>query len=429
MAAVTLSLKEEWMESQPLPRKESRIPRNLLAVSLTSFFTDISSEMIVHLLPLFLTNVLGAATVVIGLIEGIAESTASLTRLFSGWLSDRLGKRKGLTVLGYSLSAVSKPFFLLANSWPVVLLLRFSDRLGKGIRTAPRDALVADSIRAENRGAGFGLHRAADTAGATIGLAVAALVTYAAGASAVTLSASTFHLVVLLSILPAALGVVSLIILAREVPKPAASAPASGQTAEKSAASTKRFSPRLIGFFVVVTLFTLGNSSDSFLVLRAQDRGLSVFQVMLALFVFNLVYTLASVPAGRRSDKVGRGRVILAGWLIYCLVYLGFALAGASWQIWILYALYGLYYAMVEGTARAYIADLAAPESRGTAYGIYNAAVGIMAFPASFLAGILWQGINGWGGFGASAPFFFGSALSILAAVLLAFWVPRLARE
>lgn len=417
------------MVSSPDPRKEPRIPRNLLAVSLTSFFTDISSEMIVHLLPLFLTNVLGAATSVIGLIEGIAESTASLTRLFSGWLSDRLGKRKGLTVLGYSLSASSKPFFLLANSWPLVLLLRFFDRLGKGIRTAPRDALVADSIRAENRGAGFGLHRAADTAGATIGLLVAALVTYAAGASAVTLSGSTFHLMVILSIIPAALGVGSLILLAREVPKPATTLSSPDQAVKTPAAPARKFSPRLIGFFVVVALFTLGNSSDSFLVLRAQNRGLSVFEVMLALFVFNLVYTLVSIPAGRRSDKVGRGRVILGGWIIYAIVYLGFALAGASWQIWILYAMYGLYYAMVEGTARAYIADLAAPEARGTAYGIYNAAVGIMAFPASFIAGILWQGISTWGGFGASAPFFFGAVLAVFAAALLAFWVPRLAKE
>jgi MFS family permease len=417
------------MPTSPPAETRERLPRNLIAVSLTSFFTDISSEMIVHLLPLFLTNVLGAATSVVGLIEGVAESTASLTRLFSGWLSDRLGKRKGLTVLGYSLSAVSKPFFLLANTWPVVLLLRFSDRLGKGIRTAPRDALVADSVRADKRGAGFGIHRAADTAGATIGLAVAALVTYAAGASAVSLSAGTFHLVVVLSIVPAALGVLSLILLAREVPSPAAAPAAAASAGEKPRPAAKRFSPRMIGFFLVVTLFTLGNSSDSFLVLRAQNRGLSVFEVMLALFVFNLVYTLVSVPAGKRSDKIGRGRVILAGWMIYGLVYLGFALAGASWQIWILYALYGLYYAMVEGTARAYIADLAAPGVRGTAYGIYNAAVGIMAFPASFLAGILWQGVFGWGGFGPSAPFFFGAALALIAAFLLAFWVPRLSKE
>jgi MFS family permease len=401
-----------------------RIPRNLIAVSLGSFFTDISSEMIVYLLPLFLTNVLGAKTAVVGLIDGVAESTASLTRLFSGWLSDRLGKRKALTVFGYSLSTVAKPLFLLANTWPVVLLLRFADRLGKGIRTAPRDALVADSVSAGNRGFGFGLHRAADTLGATIGLAVAAAVTYAAGPEAVTLQAGTFRLVVLLSVIPAALGVVSLILIARDV------APATGPSSAAAASGPRpRFSPRLAGFFVVVAIFTLGNSSDSFLVLRAQNAGLSIFHVMAALFFFNLIYAAVSTPAGRRSDKVGRGRLLVIGWLIYGLVYLGFALAGASWQIYLLYALYGLYYAMVEGTARAYVADLATPDQRGTAYGVFNAAVGIMAFPASLIAGVLWQGVFSWPGLGPSAPFFFGSALALVAVALTVFWLPRLAKE
>ena len=415
------------MDKQTAEKPQPRIPRNLIAVSLGSFFTDISSEMIINLLPLFLTNVLGAQTAVVGLIEGVAESTASLTRFVSGWLSDKLGKRKGLTVFGYSLSAVSKPLFLLANTWPIVLLLRFADRLGKGIRTAPRDALVADSVSAENRGFSFGLHRAADTAGATVGLAVAAAATYAAGATAMKLTAATFHTVVWLSILPGLLGVVSLIILAREAP--VVSKPKSDVEAAAGTAARPRFSPRLVGFFVVVTLFTLGNSSDAFLVLRSQNRGLSVFDVMLAIFVMNAVYTIASTPAGLRSDKIGRGKVLVAGWLMYGLVYLGFALVGASWQIWVLYALYGLYYAMVEGTARAYVADLSDPGARGTAYGIYNAAVGIMAFPASLIAGILWQGVFGWKGLGASAPFFFGSALALAAAVLTIVWLPRLPKE
>jgi len=363
------------------------------------------------------------------LIEGVAESTASLTRLFSGWLSDKLGKRKGLTVFGYSLSAVAKPLLLLANTWPLVLLLRFADRLGKGIRTAPRDALVADSVRAENRGFGFGLHRAADTLGATIGLVIAAAVTYAAGASAVSLRTDTFHLMIWISILPAVLGVISLILIARDVPTPPKPKSAAEPAVTEQSAVKRRLSPRLVGFFIVVALFTLGNSSDAFLVLRAQDSGLSVFHIMLALVVFNVVYTIASTPAGLRSDKIGRGRVLVAGWLIYGLVYLGFAVAGASWQIYILYALYGLYYAMVEGTARAYVADLSAADHRGTAYGIYNTAVGIMALPASLIAGILWQGVADWQGFGASAPFFFGSAMAIVAVLLTVFWLPRLPKE
>jgi MFS family permease len=417
------------MSDTPIPASRTRIPRNLIAVSLGSLFTDISSEMIVYLLPLFLTNVLGAKTAVVGLIEGVAESTASLTRLFSGWLSDKLGKRKALTVFGYSLSAVAKPLLLLANTWPLVLLLRFSDRLGKGIRTAPRDALVADSVRSENRGLGFGLHRAADSLGATIGLAIAAAVTYAAGPSAVTLRTDTFHLVIWISILPAFLGVLSLILLARDVkaaPKPTAAADA---TLARAPAVPRRLSPRLAGFFIVIALFTLGNSSDAFLVLRAQDSGLSLFHVMLALLLFNVIYTLASTPAGLRSDKIGRGKVLVVGWLIYSLVYLGFAVAGASWQIFLLYALYGLYYAMVEGTARAYVADLSSAEHRGTAYGVYNTAVGVMALPASLIAGILWQGVGGWQGLGASAPFLFGSAMAIVAVLLTVLWLPRLAKE
>jgi MFS family permease len=234
--------------------------------------------------------------------------------------------------------------------------------------------------------------------------------------------------VIWISIIPAFLGVISLILLARDVPitsKPKSAA----EAAASPAAGKRRISPRLVGFFIVVALFTLGNSSDAFLVLRAQDRGLSVFHVMLALVLFNVVYTIVSTPAGLRSDKVGRGRVLVVGWLIYGVVYLGFALAGASWQIYGLYALYGVYYAMVEGTARAYVADLSSAEHRGTAYGIYNTAVGIMALPASLIAGILWQGVADWQGFGASAPFLFGSAMAIVAVMLTVFWLPRLAKE
>jgi MFS family permease len=378
-------------------------------------------------LPLYLANVLGAGTAVIGLIEGVAESTASLTKLASGWLSDKLGKRKGLTVFGYSISGVCKPLFLLAGSWPIVLLLRFVDRLGKGIRTAPRDALVADSIRPEDRGLAFGLHRASDTGGAAVGVGIAAIVTFAAGATAL-LTSNTFYLVVALSIFPAALGVISLLLVAQDVPPKPKPEGAVG-TSALAKKTGFRFSPRLIGFFFVVTLFTLGNSSDSFLVLRAQDRGLSVFQVMLAIFVFNLVYAIVSTPAGWKSDTVGRGRLILAGWFLYAVVYLGFALTNATWQIWLLYPMYGFYYALSDGTARAYVADLAPVDQRGTAFGIYNAAIGIVVLPASLIAGVLWQGAFGWAGFGAAAPFFFGAGLALVSAVLLALWVPRLSKE
>lgn len=258
------------MDDTSTQKPQPQIPRNLIAVSLGSLFTDISSEMIINLLPFYLTNVLGAQTAVVGLIEGVAESTASLAKLISGWLSDKLGKRKGLTVFGYSISTVAKPMFLLANTWPLVLLLRFADRLGKGIRTAPRDALVADSVRPEDRGFAFGLHRAADTAGATIGLAVLVAITYAAGATTVNLRADTFHLVIWLSILPAVLGVISLILIARDVPTALKPKFAAEQMPPSKPDLNRRFSPRLMGFFIVVAIFTLGNSSDLFLALRAQ---------------------------------------------------------------------------------------------------------------------------------------------------------------
>ncbi|MBU0495755.1 MAG: MFS transporter [Chloroflexi bacterium] len=398
------------------------LPRNVWAVSITSLLTDISSEMVVNLIPLFLANVLGEKTVIIGLIEGIAETTASLLKIFSGWLSDKLGERKWLTVAGYSLSTIAKPFLYFATSWPLVLLVRFADRMGKGIRTAPRDALVADSIAEGQRGLAFGLHRAADTGGAFLGLLIAAIVIWATQAGQVNLTRETFQLVVLLSIVPAVLAVIALILLARDVPIP-------GIKAQAPRLSLKGFDRRFKIFLVIVVLFTLGNSSDAFLILRAQDLGISTLGILGILLVFNFIYTVISGPAGSLSDRIGRRKLIVGGWLLYGLVYLGFALANAGWQVLLAYAVYGVYYGMVEGTAKALVADVVTPAQRGTAYGVYNAAVGLTAFPASFIAGLLWQGVGPWTGFGASAPFLFGAGLAVLAAGLMAFWLPRLGQE
>jgi MFS family permease len=395
------------------------VPRNVWVLSFTSFLTDVSSEMIINLLPLFLANVLGAGTAVIGLIEGVAETTASLLKVFSGWFSDRLGQRKWLTVAGYGLSTVAKPFLYIATSWSWVLGVRFADRAGKGIRTAPRDALIADSIDESQRGLSFGLHRAMDTAGAFIGLLVAAAVIWAMQASGGALERSAFQIVVLLSIPPAVLAVLVLAFGARDVP-------GRREAAQPPSLTLKGFSPRFRGFLLIVVLFTLGNSSDAFLILRAQERGLSVLGVMGALLALNLVYSIVASPAGALSDRIGRRRVIICGWLIYGLVYLGFALAGAGWQVWLLYACYGVYYGMTEGVARALVSDVVRPEQHGTAYGVFNATVGLTAFPASFIAGLLWQGAGSWGGFGPAAPFLFGAGLALAAAVLMAVWLPRL---
>jgi MFS family permease len=391
------------------------LPRNVWAVTITSFLNDISSEMLLSLLPLFLVNVLGARTTVVGLIEGIAESTASLLKIVFGWISDRLRRRKAPTLVGYAISAVAKPFLYLAASWWGVLAVRFADRVGKGVRTAPRDALVADSIDEEHRGLAFGLHRAGDTAGAMIGLLIALGVVWATQAGALTLARDTFQRLVLISVIPAALAVLTLALGARDVPVPGE------ETALRL--SLRGFDARFRRFLVVVVVFALGNSADAFLILRAQERGLSVLGVLGMLITFNLVYALVSGPAGALSDRVGRRRLIVGGWLVYGLLYLGFALASVSWQIWALYALYGVYYGAVEGTARAYVADVVPRRQRGMAYGVYNAAVGVAAFPASLIAGLLWQQIT------ASAPFVFGAALALLAAALFVTWVPESGTE
>lgn len=395
-----------------MPISIRRLPRNVWVVTVTSFLTDISTEMITNLVPLFLANVLKSGTAAIGLIEGVAETTASLMKVYSGYLSDKLGRRKWLTVAGYSFSTIAKPFLYFAQTWGWVLGVRFFDRLGKGIRTAPRDALVAGSVQEEQRGLAFGLHRAGDTAGAFIGLLIATLVIGLMQAGHATLERHTFQVVVLASIIPAVLAVLVLAIGAREVPVTGGgSAPS---------LSLRGMGTRFKMFLLIVVLFTLGNSSDAFIILRGQERGLSLLQVMAMLMTFNLVYSVLSGPLGALSDRLGRRRLIIGGWLVYGLVYLGFALSRTGWQVWALFGLYGIYYAATEGVAKALVADLVPPEQHGTAYGLYNAAVGLAAFPASFIAGLLWQGVGAWGGFGASAPFFFGAFLALLASLL--FW-------
>ena len=388
------------------------LPRNIWAVTIASFFTDVSSEMIFNLVPLYLANVLGVGTAIIGLIDGIAETTASLMKVYTGSLSDKLGQRKWLAVAGYALSTISKPFLFIATTWEAVLGVRFSDRLGKGIRTAPRDALVADSIDEKQRGLAFGVHRAGDTAGAFLGLGFAALIVWLTEANGIDLTRHTFQIAVLISIVPAILGVLVLMGMASEVPM---------KTKRTSALpSLEGLDTRFKLFLLVVLLFTLGNSSDSFIILLGQNRGLDIFQIMLMLMTFNFIYASLSGPLGAWSDKIGRRRLIIGGWIAYGLVYLGLALSNAGWHVWVLYALYGIYYAATDGVGRALVADFVPVERRGAAYGLYNAAIGITVLPASVIAGVLWQGLGAWTGFGASAPFYFGAALALLAGVL--FW-------
>lgn len=401
---------------QGAPPKE-RLHRNVWVASATSFLTDVSSEMLLNVLPLFLANVLGVRIWAVGVIEGLADSTASLLKLYSGWLSDRLHARKWLAVSGYSVSTLSKPFYLIATSWPIVAAIRFGDRVGKGIRTAPRDALLADSTPAHKRGLAFGLHRAADTGGAVVGLLVTLWVVRSLQGNDMLLAEGTFRTLVLWSLVPAALGVALLAAGARDIPAPEGAA----ARPELRLRGLGRGFRAFVGCSVV---FELGNSADAFLVLRAQERGLSVVDVLWVLLAFNVVYAVVATPAGAIADRVPRRLVVLASWAVYAVAYLGFAVAQSAAHITVLYLLYGVYSGLVAGAAKALVADLVPDSMRGIAYGGYSAAIGLVSLPASLLAGLLWEGFGAWPGFGPAAPFVFGSACAGVAALLLVTTVP-----
>jgi MFS family permease len=398
--------------SQNQPSKK-RLHRNVWVMTFTSMLTDVSSEMLANIIPLFLYNVLGVRTSLIGLIDGTAESTASITKIFAGYISDRIRQRKWLAVLGYSLSTIAKPFYYFATTWGWVLGIRFTDRVGKGIRTAPRDALLAGSTEPERRGMAFGIQRAGDTTGAFLGILIATLIIAFTQKNSLILTRSTFQTLVLVSIVPSVLAVMILALGAKEIK------PKDGVF--KPVISLKGMDKRFLMYLGTTIVFTLGNSSDSFIILRGQERGLNVIEVMGMLLTFNAIYSLLSAPIGILSDKIGRRRIILFGWFIYGLIYLGFALSKTGSSIWTLFGFYGIYYAFTEGSGKALIADFVPDEKRGTAYGMYAMSVGLTALPASLIAGLLWQGAGSWLGFGAAAPFFFGAFMSLLAGIL--FWV------
>lgn len=393
------------------PKKIFGVHPNVFFMGVTSLLTDVSSELIFTLVPLFLSDVLGVTSTVIGLVGGLSDSADSLFRIASGWFSDKIGQRKLLAVIGYSFSTVVKPLMLLANSWGAVIGVRLGDRIGKGVRTSSRDALIADSVEAKDRGRSFGLHRAMDTSGAVIGLIIAAIIVYLIPGDKFHLERNAFHWMIIIGIIPAVLAVIVLMTLVHERKKAVATVKA-GTT---KPATITPFSNQFKLYLIVMALFTLGNSSDFFLILDAQHVKTPLLQVVLMLVLFNISYALISTPMGVLSDKIGRKRVITVGWLIYGLVYLGFALSGSIWQIWVLFAIYGIYYGICEGAAKAFVADMVPVERRGTAYGLYNGVVGLMALPASLIAGVL------WGNIAPAAAFYFGAGLALLAMVGLMF--------
>lgn len=395
---------------KPLERQRAglkALDRNVKVLAVVTLLNDLSSEVAVRTLPLFLANVLGVKAGIIGFIEGIAESTSTLLKIASGYLVDRLGKKKGLTLWGYGLSGLTKPLLYFANTWGLVLLIRFLDRVGKGVRTAPRDALIADVTAEQHRGRAFGFNKAMDKVGAVAGLLLAAWVLSIMQSGQGGLTRAGYQSLVLLSVIP---GLAAVLILALGVREPTSSP---SRLSKAGLLGWQSFDNRFRAFLGVIILFTLGNSSDAFLMLRAQTVGLSTMEIFLLVAAFNLVVSLSSYPAGILSDRLGRRRLIISGWLIYASIYFGFGIATAAWQIGVLYIIYGLYYGAFQGAANALVADLVPSDRRGIAYGLFNGAIGVAVFPASFLAGLLWQWLS------PAAPFFFGAALACVSSCLL----------
>ncbi|MBI3671619.1 MFS transporter [Candidatus Azambacteria bacterium] len=372
-------------------------------MGLLSFFGGISQDIFVPILPLYLSNVLGLDKAFIGLSEGLVTSGSSIFRVVAGLLTDKLGKKKPFIFLGYFFSLIARFLLAFTTLGSAVLGLRFLDGVGKGMKDSPKDALIADSTDEKSRGRGFGIARMLDTFGSVVGpLALFGLLYFLKD------SQLKYQIILVFTAVPL---LITLAILKFKVREAAVSEKM--PEAHLSATLPKRF----YIFLGIMFLFSLGNSSDAFLILRAQDVGVTLLAIPLVYALFNFVYASASVPLGSLSDRIGREKVIMLGWLAYALSYLGFAFADTSYQIWLLFAFYGLYYATTEGVAKAFVADMVSADHRGRAYGIYKTTVGLVALPASFIAGFLWDKIS------PSAPFLFSAILSFASLFLLILFV------
>jgi MFS family permease len=378
--------------------------KNVVITGLVSFFMDLSSEMVYPLVPLFLANVLGADKAVIGLIEGIAESTASILKVFSGWLSDRIGSRKWLMAAGYGLAVLSRPIMAMSVSWREVLASRFVDRLGKGVRTAPRDAILAESTETAYLARAFSLHRSMDTLGAVVGPLTAFFI--------LGLFQNNYRLVFWMSIIPGIIAVLLIIFFITEKGKERTLA------AERPRLTLRHFNWRFRIFIVIAAIFAFGNSSDAFLILKAQQTGIQPTLIPIVYLTFNLLYALSAIPAGMAADRFGKRRIILLGFILFSLVYYGFAVTEDSRGIWGLFVLYGIFMGLTEGIQKAYLATIIPPDFKATAFGVYNTVVGLATLPASIIGGWLWDA------FSSSATFYFGSAMAAVAAVLFVAFIP-----
>jgi len=375
------------------------LEKNIFFTGLVSFFMDMSSEMIYPLVPVFLASVLGVNKSLIGLIEGIAESSASLLKVFSGWFSDRIGNRKNLMIAGYAISTLSRPVMATAGSWQRILGARFIDRLGKGIRTAPRDAIIAESSKSSHLARSFSFHRSMDTLGAVAGPGIAYLLLQA--------FTDDYRRVFWLSMIPGVIAVLIIIYCIKEKKK---EIPSEKQPLPRL--SLKAFDWRVKSFILIAALFALGNSSDAFLILRAQQVGISAVMIPVVYLTFNLIYALCGIPAGIAADRFGMKRIILAGFILFAGLYYGFAVVETPKGIWTLFGLYGIFMGLTEGIQKAYLATLIPSNIKATAFGVYATAVGLALLPASLIGGLLWDRVS------PAATFYFGSATATLAAML-----------
>ncbi len=422
------------------------LEHNVFWAGVVSFFMDVSSEMIYSLVPIFLSSVLGVNKALIGVIEGIAETTASLLKMFAGWLSDKLGRRKPLMLFGYGVSTLSRPVLALAGGWGMVLGARFVDRFGKGVRTAPRDAIVADSSPRERLGRSFGFHRAMDQFGAVVGPAIAFAVLAA--------RPEGYRLLFWISMIPAAVCVAVIWLFIRErrrarsatgaradeachgvgsMPRAASAGQGEGRSGVPAQEGTlpsgiggwrrlRALRGPLLSYLLVTLVFYLGNSSDAFLILRARDLGIATFLIPILYLVFNFVYSAFSIPAGLLADRVGRRLVALIGFTVFAATYAWMASAASAAAAWGVFVLYGVYMGIADGNGRALLGEFSRDERRATAYGAYHMVVGLAALPASIVAGVLYDRVS------PAAPFWMGAGAAVLAGILMLALVPETRR-
>lgn len=382
-------------------KRLSKGMRNIIVLGLISCFADISSEMVYPLIPLYLTAAFGATPMLVGIIEGVAESIASLLKVFSGYISDRFQRKKAIAFGGYATGVIYKIALIFAGSWSGILLARVIDRFGKGVRTAPRDVMVSESADKDGMGRAFGIHKMLDMAGSAVGILLSFLLLRSIGEG-------SYRAIFALSLIPVCIALLLFFFIhekreKREIVR-----------REHFWKNISRLDGRLKLYLAVTFLFTLGNSSNSFLLLRAADAGFSSSSTILLYFLYNVTASILAVPCGKLSDRVGRKKLLVGGYLTFSLVYFGFAFCTGKPMMALIFVVYGVFTAMTAGVERAFIAEIAPAELKGTMLGLHSTLAGIALLPASLIAGALWDGVGAW------APFVYGGVMSLLSAAILA---------